>query len=187
VVIVLDSAGKQAVAKSAVTQRLLDQGIAVLAMDARATGEGKVKENQCASDAIMLGRPLLAQQAWDVISAAQWLAKRQGFQRVAVYGQGPMGLVAMLAVGLSDDIHALAVDQTVGSFVDMIADPLPQPLWAYAPSILKVADTAQLVALCAPRPVLCANPVNGSGKPTASEETAPDAITGFLATALKKP
>ncbi|WP_417734643.1 acetylxylan esterase [Rosistilla oblonga] len=169
-VIVLDAGGKQAAMKSETVGRLLDQPIAVLALDVRSLGEGKVNPNQCASDAIVLGRPLLAQQAWDVISAARTLSGQEEFGKVAVYGRGSTGLIAMLAAALSDEIDAVATQWTIGSFVDAIADPLPQPMWVYAPNLLKVADVSQLAALCAPRPLLLANPVDGKKKSLSDAE-----------------
>ncbi|WP_218932641.1 alpha/beta hydrolase [Roseimaritima multifibrata] len=163
-VIVLDSEGKQAAMKSETVRRLLEQPIAILALDVRGTGEGVVNANQCASDAIVLGRPLLAQQAWDVIVAARTLSDQEGLGEVAVYGRGSSGLTALLAAALSDQIDAVVTERTLGSLVDAIADPLPQPLWVYAPNLLKVADVSQLAALCAPRPLLCVSPVDGEKK-----------------------
>ncbi|MFG0262031.1 MAG: acetylxylan esterase [Novipirellula sp. JB048] len=163
-VIVLDADGKKAAMESATVGRLLAESFAVLALDVRALGEGEVKANQCASNAIVLGRPLLAQQAWDVIATARTLAAQEELGKVAVYGRGSTGLIAILATALSDEIDAVVTERTLGSFVDAIADPLPQPMWAYAPNLLKVADLSQLAALCAPRPLLWANPLDGTGE-----------------------
>ncbi|QEG38175.1 Alpha/beta hydrolase family protein [Roseimaritima ulvae] len=168
-VIVLDSQGKQAALQSETVRRLLEQPIAVLALDVRAVGEGAVNANQCASDAIMLGRPLLAQQAWDVIVAARTLSQQEGFGEVAVYGRGSSGLTTLLAAALSDHLDAVVTERTLGSFVDAIADPLPQPQWVYAPNILKVADVSQLAALCAPRPLMFVSPVDDKQKELSEE------------------
>ncbi|TWU22981.1 Acetyl xylan esterase (AXE1) [Novipirellula galeiformis] len=187
-VIVLDAGGKKAAMESATVRRLLEQPIAVLALDVRALGEGKVKANQCASDAIVLGRPLLAQQAWDVIVAARTLSGQDDFGKVAVYGRGSAGLIAMLATALSDEIDAVVTEWTIASFVEAIADPLPQPMWAYAPNILKVADVSQLSALCAPRPLLWASPVDGKGKgmpEASSKQLFEPVLAGYQATAAK--
>lgn len=159
VVLLLDDGGKEAVRTSAVAKELLKRGISLLAMDARATGEVTVPANHCASDAIVLGRPLLAQQAWDVICAARYLAGRADVQReqIAVYGKGNVALIALVAGALSDEIHGLAIDGRLGSLLQAIGDPLPSPMWVYAPNLLKVADVPQLLALCAPRPLLWTN------------------------------
>jgi hypothetical protein len=89
---------------------LLERGVAVLAMDVRALGEGAVHDSHCASDAVLLGRPLLAQQAWDVLCAARYLKGRPDVaaDRVALYAWGSVGLIATLAGALSDDTAAVA-------------------------------------------------------------------------------
>jgi len=171
VVILLDDDGKAVVCRSAVAKGLLQRGIALLALDARALGEGTVPDNHCASDAIVLGRPLLAQQAWDVIAAAQYLAERSDVaqQRIAVYGKGEVSLIALVAGALSENFCSVVLENGMGSFVHSIADPLPRPLWVYAPNILKVADIPQLLALCAPRPLCWQNPTGTSGRLAADE------------------
>ena len=168
-VILLDDGGKSA--SCDVARRLLDQGMAVLAMDVRAVGEVRVHENHCASDAVVLGRPLLAQQAWDVLCAARALSVHKGIDpaRIAVYGKGDVGLIAVLAAALSDQIAAVAAEGTAAGLLQMIADPLPQPLWAYAPKMLEAADLPQLLALVAPRPLLWLNVLGADGAPLAPE------------------
>jgi dienelactone hydrolase len=176
VVILLDDGGKKAVRQSAVAKELLQRGMALLAIDPRATGEVAVHENHCASDAIVLGRPLLGQQAWDVIAAARYLATRPEVagQPIGIYGKGNVGLIALLAGALDDQFCGIAIENGMGSFVHSIADPLPRPMWTYVPNILKVADVPQLLALCAPRPLLWQNP-------TGTPETLPEAELRLLA------
>ncbi|NQT53791.1 acetylxylan esterase, partial [bacterium] len=187
VVVYLSDDGKAAARTSPVVASLLKQGIAVLALDVRAVGEVTVHANHCASDAILLGRPLLAQQAWDVLCAVKIVGQRRDIdsRRVGVFGKGSVGLIAMLAGALSDDVAAVASDGAIGSFTHAIADPLPQPLWVYAPSILRVADVSQLAALCAPRPLLWANPVGIRRRPLPEAEPA-QAVASFLQSALTK-
>lgn len=165
VAILLDDGGKETVRHSAAAKELLKQGMAILAMDARALGEVTVPDNHCASDAIVLGRPLLAQQAWDVIAAARYLAERPDVvrERIAVYGKGEVGLIALLAGSLCENLRGIAVEDSLGSFLHSIADPLPRPMWVYAPNILKVADVPQLLALCAPRPLMWQSPTGANG------------------------
>jgi dienelactone hydrolase len=182
VVILLDDDGKAAVRRSPVARGLLDRGLAVLALDPRALGEVKVHDNHCASDAILLGRPLLVQQAWDVLAAARYLAGREDVApgQIAVFGRGNVGLIALLAGALEPQIGAVALEGTLGSFRHAIADPPPRPLWLYAPGILKVADIPQLAALCAPRPLVWLNPAGQSGSlggPQVTELAAPAAAS----------
>ncbi len=180
-VIFLDDGGKAAARVSPVVRGLLDAGHAVLALEPRALGEGAVKLNHCASDAVLLGRPLLAQQAWDVLCAARCL-KARGAESVAVVARGSVGLIAALAGALSDDLCAGVIEGTMASLLYAIDDPLPLPQWAYAANLLKAADVPQLLALWAPRPLLWADPV-GSGKRPIAQGQAPasaDRVVQFI-------
>ena len=183
-VIMLDDEGIQTVRRSQVANGLLDRGIAVLAMDVRGLGEVKVHENHCASDAIILGRPMLAQQAWDVVCAARYLASRADIDgnRIAVYGRGSVGMIATLSGSLFDGINAVVAEGTTGSFLHTIADPLPQPRWIYAPNILRAADVPQLIAFCADRRFLWVNPV-GSGNARLAEADVDELIGSIGSTA----
>ena len=137
------------------------QGLAVLALDVRGTGDVRVPENHCASNAIVLGRPMLAQQAWDIGCAVRYLASRDDVDagRIALHGRGSVGTTATLAGALFDEVAAVVAQDSIGSFLDAIGDPLPQPLWIYAPNILKAADIPQLVALGPDGRFLSVNPV----------------------------
>jgi cephalosporin-C deacetylase-like acetyl esterase len=173
VVIAVDDDGKQAVRHRAVLPLLLSKNIAVLALDVRGTGEVQVPENHCASDAIVLGRPLLAQQAWDLACAARYLASREDIdaERISLYGRGSLGTVVTLAGALFDPPTAVVAQDSLGSFLDAVGDPLPQPLAVYAPRILQAADVPQLVALCSQGRFLWINPI-GAGRAGISEEAA---------------
>jgi cephalosporin-C deacetylase-like acetyl esterase len=182
VVLLLDDDGKEAVRNSTVAKGLLKQGVSILALDVRALGEVTVPDNHCASDAVVLGRPLLAQQAWDVICAARYLAGRADVKReqIALYGKGNVGLITLVAGALCDGIHGIAIDGSLGSLLHTIADPLPSPMWVYAPNLLKVADVPQLLALCAPRPLLWTNPT-GMGQPTKAGVGVQPAVASYQA------
>jgi len=169
--IFLDDGGKAAARVSPVVRGLLDAGHAVLALEPRALGEGRVNLNHGASDAVLVGRPLLAQQAWDVLCAARYL-KARGTERVAVVARGAVGLIAALAGALSDDLGAGVVEGAMGGLALAIADPLPLPQWAYASNALKVADVPQWLALWAPRPLLWADTVGSARRPLSAEEAA---------------
>ena len=144
-VILLSDAGKSMLQNNPMLTGLLKQGRRVLALDVRGLGEGSVHENHCASDAVCLGRPLLAQQAWDLIQAVKWSKENSGGP-VSVVANGNVGLIAILAAALSGDFKSVTLRNTPDSFLNGIADPLPFPLWAYPANILKVADVPQLEA-----------------------------------------
>jgi hypothetical protein len=172
-VIAVDDRGKQAVRNWEVVPLLLERNVAVLALDVRGTGEVQVPENHCASDAIVLGRPLLAQQAWDIGCTVRCLAQRDDVdaRRIALYGRGSAGTVATLAGALFDDVATVTAQESIASFRDAIADPLPQPLSIYAPRILEVADVPHLAACCPPGRFLWLAPV-GTDKTCISEAVA---------------
>ncbi|MGQ9731217.1 MAG: alpha/beta hydrolase [Candidatus Zipacnadales bacterium] len=158
--VIIDEAGKSIVARSEAVELLLADGIIVLALDPRGLGEvsaaGKSGDyNQVASDAIVLGRPLLGQQAWDVIQAAEYLAQVQmvNRKRISVRANGPAGLIALLAAALSERFSEVTITGTIPSFLYAIEDTQPQPRWIFVPNLLKVADIPQLAALVAPRPL----------------------------------
>ena len=119
-----------------------------------------------------LGRPLLAQQAWDVIATVRYLAARSDVdaKRLSVCGRGSVGTIAILAGALGDSVSAVVAESSPGSFLHTIADPLPQPLWLYAPNILKVADVPELIALSGARRFLWVNPVGLNKKPLPDTE-----------------
>jgi hypothetical protein len=164
-VVWLDDEGKQSVRGSKLADMLLSRGVALLAVDVRGLGETAVPENQCTSDAITLGRPMLAQQTWDVICAARYLAGRKELdsRRIVVYGRGSTGILAATAAALDESISAVVSEGAFVSYLDTIAAPLPQPRWVYAPNLLRAADVPDLVALCSPRPVLWVNPTGCDG------------------------
>jgi len=68
-------------------------------------------------------------------------------ERISLCGRGKVGLIATLAGALSETPRATVVLGSLRGFLDAMADPLPQPLWAYAPHLLDVADVPQLEAL----------------------------------------
>ena len=129
--------------------------------------------NHCVSDSIVLGRPLIAQQAWDVLAVAKALAERSDVDagRIAVSGFGSSGTLATLAGALSDRFAAVAAVRSAGSFLRTIEDPVREPYWLFAPNILTAADVPQLIGLQAPRPFLAANPTS-FGRKTMSQQAA---------------
>ena len=177
VVVALDDRGLHAVRDSEVVRGLLAKGHTVLALDVRGTGDVRVPENHCASDAVVLGRPMLAQQAWDIGCAVRYLASREDVAAdcIFLYGRGSLGTTATLAGALFDNVAAIVAEDSIGTFLDAIDDPLPQPLWIYAPNILKVADIPQLVALCPRDRFLWVNPI-GQNKARLSEAAAAELL-----------
>jgi len=177
VVICLDEQTKAMARSSKVVELALAKGAAVLALDPRATGEVETPANHTASDAIVLGRPLLAQRVWDVMQVAKYMAARDDVdaKRIYCYGYGAAGLLSLFATALDDTLAGAASDRTVASFAYAIENSQRQPLWVFAPNILKATDVPQVAALCLPRPVVCANPV-GYRRQRLADQKAADAL-----------
>ncbi|HJN16555.1 MAG TPA: acetylxylan esterase, partial [Armatimonadota bacterium] len=180
--IYLHEGGKIAARSSEFVRSVLDRGVAVLALDPRAIGEVAPSGdyNHVASDAIVLGRPLLAQHAWDVMQAAGYLRSLDGVDasRIGIHGYGPTGLIALLAGALDGKMSAVIAERTLASFRYAIEDSQPQPKWIFAPSILKVADIPHLAACVAPGRISFIEPVGYGGQVIESEaaESALDVI-----------
>ena len=177
VVIYIDEQTKAMARSSQVVELALAKGAAVLAVDPRATGEIETPANHTASDAIVLGRPLLAQRVWDVMQAARFVAPRDDVdpKRIYCYGYDAAGLLALFATALDDTLAGAACDRTLASFAYAIENAQRQPLWVFAPNILKAADVPQVAALCLPKRVVCANPV-GYQRRRLAEQKAADAL-----------
>jgi len=190
VLVFVDEQTKLVARSSPVVEAALARGAAVLALDPRGTGEAASPANHLASDAVVLGRPLLAQQAWDVMQAARYLAGRPDVdpKGICAYGYGAGGLLVLLAAGLDDTLCAAATERTIASFAYAIENSQRQPLWVFAPGILKVADVPQIAALALPRPVVCAD-LTGYGGRRQAEPWASRTMTyaSAVARAMGKP
>lgn len=126
------------------------QGV-VLVLDPRGTGESAGNLNQLASDGIVFGRPLFAQQVWDLAQSARWLEKR--YQEVSVNGAGDGALLAIVAAALDAPFAQISVTDLLASYSYYLEDEQPQSIALSVPGILKVVDIPQLIALAGPAPI----------------------------------
>ena len=87
-------------------------------------------------------------------------------------GEGPAGLVALSAAATDKRVNTVVALNTLATFVS--DEPFTnQRLGTLAPGILRdVGDVAHLAALCAPKHVVIAGGVSGSGKALTGEELA---------------
>jgi len=173
VTLLLHPEGKAAAAESDLLRELRRRGQAVFTVDLRGMGEtrwpgdalGDIPDHNSSRAALWLGRPLLAMWIWDVRRALDSLEARGevGQQPLALCGLGPLGLVAVGAAALDRRGTAVASVGALTSFVQRDGYP-GQPLGILAPGFLEWGDLAHLAALIAPRRLLLANGVNGSGE-----------------------
>jgi sugar lactone lactonase YvrE/cephalosporin-C deacetylase-like acetyl esterase len=177
-VVLLNLEGGEASRASALYTRLEQTRATVVTLDLRATGRlatservGRAPDHNSAEWSLWLGRPLLGQ--W-VIDLRQLLAETPYAKgaEVVVVGEGPAGLVALCAAATDKRITKVAAVNTLASFVTD-APYTNQRLGTLAPGILRdVGDVAHLAALCAPKRVVIAGGVNGSGKALTADELA---------------
>ena len=166
--------------KPTLSSMLAEAGLNVATMDLRATGDlrirndaiGRAPDHNSAEWSLWLGRPMLGQwvvdiqKALDGIKGRDWLELKD----VTLVGIGPAGAVAICAAALDKRITRVV---TTGSLASYITDVLyeNQRLGIMAPGIVRdVGDIAQLAALIAPRRLIIANPVSGSGKALSEAE-----------------
>jgi cephalosporin-C deacetylase-like acetyl esterase len=179
-VILLNLDGATAARSSALAAELGRARWNLATFDLRATGQlsllsdkvGRAPDHNTAEWGLWIGRPLLGQWVLDVRRFLDALAdsKINLPQEVIVIGEGPAGLVALCAAATDKRITKAAAVGTLASFVT----DLPyegQRLGTLAPGILRdVGDVAHLAALAAPKRIVIAGGVRGSGqKLTAAE------------------
>jgi cephalosporin-C deacetylase-like acetyl esterase len=146
-------------------------GWSTLTFDLRATGQhaqpsdkiGRAPDHNTAEWGLWTGRPLLGQWVNDV---RQMLSLWNGDKKreVAVIGVGPAGLVALCAAATDKRITKAAAVGTLASYFN--DTPYEgQRLGVMAPGIVRdVGDVPHIAALAAPKRVVIAGGVMGSGK-----------------------
>jgi len=182
-VIVLSLEGKGSASCERLERAARDAGCSTYTLDLRATGAlahatekvGRAPDHHSAEWGLWLGRPLLGQWTFDVrqvVASVPVDPHVPGPQDIVVIGEGPAGLVALCAAATDKRITKVAAVNTLASFVTD-APYTNQRLGTLAPSILRdVGDVAHLAALCAPKRVVIAGGVNGSGKALSADELA---------------
>lgn len=161
-------------------------GCATLTLDLRSTGAlapqggrvGRAPDHNPAEWALWLGRPLLGQWLFDVHQVLESFPQainaegKPVEQDVVLIGEGPAGLVALLAAATEKRVTAVAAVNTLASFVT--DEPYTnQRLGTLVPGILRdVGDIGHIAALCAPKRVVIAGGVSAGGKALKADELA---------------
>jgi hypothetical protein len=173
-VILIDLEGGEHAAAGALAREVRQAGLGLVTLDLRATGRwvtprhttARVPDHNSAEWGVWLGRPLLGQWAFDVQRLLDALERTPGGlpPQVIVLGDGPGGLVALAAGAIDRRVTTVAAVGTLASYLTDVPY-VGQPLGIMAPGIVRhVGDVADLAALVAPRRVLVAGGVAGSGE-----------------------
>ena len=159
VLIALDEHGKSKALASPGVAHARALGWAVLAPDLRGTGESAAGEFELATAAWLLDRDLLANRVDDALAAVQWLSERYSTgqqidaRRIAVWGSGAFGLIALLAAVLDERIAGAASGPFAESLEELLVEsPAITPM-AFPFAALELLDLADLVRLGRPRPL----------------------------------
>jgi dienelactone hydrolase len=115
-----------------------------------------------------LGRPLLGQRVYDLLSVLG-LYERDG--GVRVIGVGAAGPVVLHAAALDPRITEVTLEGSVISWSRVARTPVTKnQLTNVVPGALQVYDLSDLAASLAPRPLVIKDPLDAAGKPVTQAE-----------------
>ena len=108
--------------------------------------------------ALVIGRCVLGEHASDVSSVLNWMLDGAfGYERLgdcpAVIGYGGGGLTGLLAAALDPRVGAVVAVDALGHMREVMQERMID-LSCVVPGLLRWMDVEDIVALCAPRPVL---------------------------------
>jgi hypothetical protein len=133
-VIIADSRGKQAVARSDLVQPLLDSGMAVLAVDLRGRGEtlGHMRPEwdtnfRLVANQIEFGQPLPGRRGFDLQRTVDYVSTRPELtcEGLAVVGLGDDALPALLAAATDSRIQSVVMSGYLNSFISQMRPMAP--------------------------------------------------------------
>jgi cephalosporin-C deacetylase-like acetyl esterase len=178
-----EAAAWSSIAEDAFAERLCAKGgCRIAAIDVRGRGDCAIayprrgrfyypnripNEAYLAWFAMMLGKPLLGGQVHDTLRALDYLRSRPDIGgAVSLLGDGPHGVIAVLAAALDSAVRGVALRQTLTDYRALAtAERYTQPFGIYAYGILRDFDLPDVAGAVGPRPVLLLNPVTPLGEP----------------------
>ncbi len=124
--------------------------------------------NLIALRAMMVGKTLVGLRMDDAIRAVDYLVARPDVDRakITVYGNGPLGVVALHAAALDSRMSRVVVENTLADYALALNAPLTRNLPEIVlDGVLRKYDLGGLMLAIAPRPVAVVNPVDAVGQP----------------------
>jgi dienelactone hydrolase len=173
--VLLHLGGKDDALQHPVASALVDKGWLVAAPDLRGTGETRaehdailgVPDHNTAEHALWLGRPLLGQWTFDLLTLLDWLGAQPSIdaRRLSVVGLEHAGVIALVAAALLESRIASAASLGgLATFVTESAYATGTPMGLLAPGLLRWADVPHLAALAAPRRLILAEATSPQGQ-----------------------
>ncbi len=146
VLIAVHPEGKAAAMGSAPVREFREAGYAVLAPDVRLRGE---LQRDWFHNTVLWGRPEAGMAVTDLQACIEWLLGEEQVDArgLVLWGEGDLGVVALLAAGLDERITATVADCGDTTYRDG-GEGLP-----VIPNLLRTGDVPQIASLIAPRPL----------------------------------
>jgi cephalosporin-C deacetylase-like acetyl esterase len=116
--------------------------------------------------AFLVGKTIVGMQIDDAIHALDSLAARADVDpsRIAIYGNGPLGIIALHAAALDSRIRSVSVENTLASYRMVLDQPLHRNISeVMIPGVLRKYDVGNLILAISPRPVTIINPQDATG------------------------
>jgi cephalosporin-C deacetylase-like acetyl esterase len=161
--------------------RLAKSGSVVLALQPRPTPAGteSIKSpylgvfNLLSLRAFLVGETIIGLRIDDAIRAVDWLNSRPEVdsKSIKVYGNGPLGVVALHAAVLDPSITSVAVENTLTSYRMVVDQPAHRNVSEVViPGVLRRYDVLDLVAATHPRPLTLVSPRDALAEPVPESE-----------------
>ncbi len=116
--------------------------------------------------AFLIGKTVIGLQIDDAIRAVDSLAARPDVDtsKITIYGNGPLGIVALHAAALDSRIRSVIVENTLASYRMVLDQPLHRNISeVMIPGVLRKYDVGNLVLAISPRLVTIINPQDATG------------------------
>ncbi len=164
--------GKNAAMPAALN--VVRSGRAALCLDVRGTGQlsaghsksGPAGEYQLAWKILLLGRTLAGMQTLDIIQAVAAIKKHPGFENLPVelHTMGKTGVAAQLAGALSPRFSSVAVEGSIGSWLEFAMAQRHTDLFSLVvPGVLDDFDVPDLLRLFRPGVLSVMRPIHPDG------------------------